>query len=121
MAIEAICGKSAWVKVGGVSYSAHAFTLEKSTTEIDITGFESGDYGDWLACLRHATLTIQMYQVPSVDEGDTVAWTADLPYTSEITLAGNGKVTSKSLTVDAKGVVENGLTIRITGDITVGP
>lgn len=121
MAINALCGKSCWVKVGGVSYSGHQFTLEKTSTEIDVTGFESGDYGDFLACLKHASLTIQMYEVPTCEPGDTVAWTADLPYDSEITLAGNGKVITKGLSVDAKGVVENSLNIRITGDITVGP
>lgn len=118
MAINAVCGKACSVTVGGSAYSAHQFSLELTSNEIDVTGFASGDWGDFIACLKHAKLSVQFYEVPGVSIGDTVAWSAVLDYASPVTISGNGVVVEKGVVVDAKNVVENTLGIRCTGTIT---
>ena len=118
MAITAICGRTASVTVGGSAYSAHQFTLEVTSNEIDTTGFSSGPYGDLIACTRHGSLAVSCYEMPAVAVGDTVAWAGTLPYSSPVTLSGNGVVVSRGVGVDAKGIVEHHLSIRVTGDIT---
>ena len=114
----AICGKSCTFTVGGTAYDGHQFTLELSASEQDVTHFDDGDYGSVLACSSQGRLTASFYEIPDVDIGDDVAWSMTLPYSSSVTMSGNGTATSKGLSSDAKGVVENTLSLRITGDIT---
>ncbi len=117
--MAAICGKAVTFTVGGSAYDGHQFSLEESSNEIDVTHFGDGTYGSTLACSASARLTASFYDVPSASIGDSVAFSITLPYSSTITMTGNGTVSAKGLSVDAKGVVENSLTLKITGDITV--
>lgn len=117
--MAAICGKSVTFTVGGSAYDGHQVTLELSSNEIDVTHFGDGTYGSTLACSAQGRLSASFYDLPSIDIGDSVAWSMTLPYSSPVTMTGNGTVTSKGLSVDAKGVVENTATLRITGAISV--
>lgn len=117
MSTTAICGKACSLTVASGTFSGHQFDLQLTSNEIDVTGFGSGTYGDWIACLAHGMLTMSFYERPTPTINDVVTWSVVLPYTPQVTLSGTGRVVSKGMPVDAKGVVENTLGIRITGEI----
>jgi len=118
----AICGKECVITLDSGSYEAHQFSLSRSATEVDVTSFDSGTYGDFLACSAQGTITAQFYDFPSIDPGDIVASTVlTLDYSPNVVLTfSNCVATAFNTEVDAKGIVNNTITLRIVGDPTVG-
>lgn len=118
---NAICGKSCSVTIGSQAYDAHQFSIARQANEIDVTGFGSGDYGDWLACSVNGTITVQCYDLPVLAPGDAVTVVTTFGYTSIVTITfTNAKVTSFNSEVDAKGIVAHTVVCRIVGDPTIG-
>lgn len=118
----AICGSTCSITLDSGTYEAHQFSLNRSSTEIDVTSFTSGTYGDWLACSAQGTITAQFYAFPTLAQGDIVASTVlTLDYTPNVKLTfSNCVTTSCTSEVVANGVVNNTLTLRIVGDPTIG-
>jgi len=81
--------------------------------------FGSGEYGDWLACAKNGTITINSYLNPGVVSGDTCDVVAVIGTPAVYTITANAcKVTNYNISVDAKGIVEFSTTLRLTGDIS---
>ena len=118
----AICGKECAITIDSGTYEAHQFSLSRTSTEIDVTAFSSGTYGDFLACGAQGTITAQFYNFPTIEPGDIVASTViTLDYSPDVVLTFSNCVTTAFNTeVDAKGVANNTITLRIVGDPTIG-
>ncbi len=115
----AICGKDCSITVDSVTVEGHQYTITTNAEEIDVTAFESGDYGDWLACAKNGTIQIRSYANPGVVAGDTADIVAVIGDPAVLTLTMNDcKCVSLELSTDAKGVVEFVSTFRLVGDIT---
>jgi len=118
--MSAICGKTCSVTVGGSSYTAHAFTINYSGREQDVSSFGSSIYGDYIVCLIDAIATVQMYDRPSISPNDTLTFVANIASTPATVLTfSNSKVISTSDEVDAKGIVNHNVQIRLTSTPTV--
>jgi len=115
----AICGDSCSIGVLSANVaSGHRFSIVANAPEIDVRAFGSGDYGDWLACAKDGTITINSYMsIPSLEAGDSgVAIIANV---GAITLScSNTTCTNVTCDVDAKSVVEWTYVFKLTGDIS---
>ena len=113
--MSAICGKTCSVTVGGSSYTAHAFTINYSGREQDVSSFGSSVYGDYLVCLIDAIATVQSYDRPALNPNDVITLVATIASTpSTILTFSNSKVITTTDEVDAKGVVNHSTTVRLT-------
>jgi len=116
----AICGKDCSITVDGSgSFEGHSFTIDTNSDETDVRAFGSGDYGEWLACAKNGTITINSYLNPGVTSGDTADIVAVIGTPAVLTITANScKCTNYNISVDAKGIVEFSTTFRLTGDIS---
>jgi hypothetical protein len=120
----AICGSDCTITstdFADATVLGHSFTVDLSSNETDVRAFGSGEYGDWLACGKAGTITVNSYALPAgVAVGDT-----DLRFTANVVSATidaeNCVCLSQNWNVDAKGVVEFATTIKLTGDATITP
>lgn len=120
--MSAICGKSCSITVGGSDYAAHQFSISRQANEIDVTSFESGTYGEWIACSQNATISAQLYDLPgSLNPGDEADVVVSFGYDPAVTVTySDCVVTALNSEVDAKGLVSHNITLRIVGDPTIG-
>ncbi len=123
MAVNAICGRTCSVTVqkeGGYAsnYDFHNAQLSLEGIETDVTAFGSGIYGDWVTCGANATLTAGCYDniLGIMDPGDEVTVVLTLGYEAPVTVTCAAKVSTIGSDVDAKGIVMNSVTFRLTGD-----
>ena len=114
----AICGDTCTIDVDGAVNDGHRFSLVCNAPEIDVRAFGSGDYGDWLACAKDGTVTVNTYMpIASLEAGDAgVSVTAVIGGTT-LTCA-NTTCTNVTCDVDAKGVVEWTYVLKLTGAVT---
>jgi hypothetical protein len=110
----AVCGRLASVKIGGVTIDdAHTVNLNDAAPEIDVRTFGSGEWGDFLACNRTGSLTLNTYDyIAGIDPGDTT--TFEVADTLR-TVSGDCICISEGEAVDAKGLVEISYEFRLTG------
>jgi len=113
----AVCGRLATVSIGGVEIEdAHTVNLTDNAPTIDVRTFGSGVWGDWLACARDGTLTLNTYNyIAGIDPGDTTTFSvAD----TLRTVTGDCICSSESEAIDAKGLVEISYEFKLTGEPT---
>jgi len=115
----AICGDEATISVDSSEQTdAHRFNITANAPEIDVRTFGSGDYGEWLACVKDGTITIDTYEPIS---GLTASVSADITANvgGQSTLTANAcPCTSVTCDVDAKGVIEWSYTFKLVSDIS---
>ena len=115
----ACCGDTCTISVAGSDVGdGHRFSIATNAPEIDVRTFGAGEYGEWLACAKDGTITINTYvNLDGIEAGDTgVAIIANVCGT---TLTANScTTTSVNSDVDAKSVVEWTYVFKLTGDIT---
>jgi hypothetical protein len=115
----ALCGDSCSIGVAGANVaSGHRFSIVSNAPEIDVRAFGSGDYGDWLACAKDGTITVNTYMpIASMESGDTgIAIVANV---GSVTLScANSTCTNVTVDVDAKSVVEWTYSFKLTGAVT---
>lgn len=116
----AICGKNCSITFGIATLEAHQFSIAMTGNEVDVTSFEDSgnDFGSWLSCSEQGTVTANMYEQPAFSIGDTVVLAMTFGYTPAVTLGASGVVTNISYSVDAKGIVDNVATFRLTGALS---
>ena len=115
MSTLAICGRTCSVTIGGQSYSAHKFDYNLEGKEDDVTAFGSSQFGDWLYCLVNATITLECYQLPNVSIDDIVTVVMTFGFTPDVILTSAGaRVKSIKNSVDAKGVAQFTVDVRLT-------
>jgi Zn-finger protein len=115
----ALCGDTCAVSVSsGNVASGHRFSIVSNAPEIDVRAFGSGDYGDFLACAKDGTVTVNCYMpIASLEAGDINV--AVIAYIGATTLScTNTTCTNVTCDVDSKGVVEWTYVFKLTGDIT---
>jgi hypothetical protein len=113
----AVCGRLTTVQIGGVTIDdAHTVNWTDAAPAIDVSAFGSGAWGDYLACRREGTLTLNTYAyITGLDAGDTTTFSiAD----TLRTISGSCVCTSENESVDAKGLVEITYEFRATGEPT---
>lgn len=94
------------------SVEAHVLDYSLTSNETDVRSFEdSGAYGEYLACNKNGTLTVQTYLRPSVNINDAVTVTANV--NSEV-YTFPCKVTGISGNLDSKGVGQFTTSLRVT-------
>lgn len=122
MATSAICGRSCSFTVGGESYDGHNVSLQVAGNETDVTAFGAGDFGDWLICGANGTVTAGFYDnlVGVLSIGDQVSLILTLGYTAPVVVTIASVVQSFGVDADAKGIVMQTATFRLTGDISLG-
>jgi hypothetical protein len=114
----AVCGRLASVTIGGSTIDdAHMVNLTDSAPELDVRVFGSGEWGDFLACNRTGSLTLNTYNyIAGIDPGDTTTFSvAD----TLRTVSGDCICISEAEAVDAKGLVEITYEFRLTGTPSV--
>lgn len=113
-----ICGDTCDITVGSLLSDGHKFTINVNAPEIDVRAFGSGDFGDWLACTKDGTITINTYMpVGSTEAGDTgIACSCNVG--AKTLSATNCTCSTITCDVDAKGVVEWTYVLKLTGDVT---
>ena len=94
----------------------HSFSINLTSNEIDIRNFDSGDYGEYIACNLAGSVSISSYIRPDVTVGDDVTFAATV---CGETFSVSCEVTGQDITVDAKGVVEFVTNLRMSGDLTI--
>lgn len=111
----AFCGDTTTLSGSVEGVSAHIISISETSNETDVRNFDSeaGGFGDWLACSKAAQITMQSYLPVPLDVSDTS--------TFEATIANEAVsypvvVTGKDTNVDAKGLVEFSITMRVTGE-----
>ena len=113
--MAAICGKRCALTLGSQTYTAHAFTISYAGREIDVSSFGSSIYGDHVVCLIDAVLTAQCYDRPTLVPGDVITAVATFAETPSVILTfALSKVISVTDEVDAKGIVNHTVTVRLT-------
>ena len=115
----AICGDTCSIMVVSSNVaSGHRFSIVTNAPEIDVRAFGSGDYGDWLACAKDGTVTVNCYEpISSLEAGDSgLAVICNVGATT-LTCA-NTTCTNVTCDVDAKGVVEWTYVLKLTDDIS---
>ena len=114
----AICGDTCTIAAGGAVSDGHRFSIVTNAPEIDVRAFGSGDYGDWLACAKDGTITINSYMsVNSIEAGDTGITVTAVIGTVTLVCA-NTTCTNVTCDVDAKSVVEWTYVLKLTGAVT---
>lgn len=113
-----VCGKDCALTVGSSTYTAHLYTISYAGREVDVTSFGSSIYGDYTVCLIDAVLTAQFYERPDLTPGDVVS--VDATIGSTVLTFADSKVVSNTDEVDAKGIVNHSVSIRLTKEPTVG-
>jgi hypothetical protein len=116
----AICGDTCSIEIGdgGLVTYGHRFSINTNAPEIDVRTFGSGDYGDWLACTKDGTITLNTYMpVDGVEVGDTGIQVICNVGSKPLTAAAC-TVTNVTCDVDAKSVVEWTYTFKLTNNIT---
>ncbi len=123
MAVNAVCGRTCNVVVGSETLVFHNAQLQLDGNEIDITSFGSGPFGDWLACGASATLTAGSYEniVGTLTTGTAVSVVFTLGYSTSVSITCAAKVQSIGVDADAKGVLMQSVTFRLTGTPTIAP
>jgi len=112
-----ICGDNCTITVGGGSaFEGHRFTITGNSPSNDVRVFGSGDYGAWLSCIKDGQITIDTYLDPAVSPGGT--GTIVMVISTTTYTATDAILETKSVNVDAKGIVEWSTTWRIVDDIT---
>jgi hypothetical protein len=110
------CGDDATVTNSEFSdVSPYSFTISLSSNEIDVRAFGDGEYGNWIACAKAGTVSLQSYCRPELVPGDSLTFTGticDEDFSIPVI------VTGQDFNVDAKEVVNFSTTMRITGDPT---
>jgi len=120
MATDAICGRTCSITVGGQAYGSHKFDFKMEGKEDDVTAFGSSQFGDWLYCLVNATITMDCYQLPSLSINDIVTVVLTFGFTPAITMTSAGaKVKSVTNSVDAKGIAQFTVEVRLTAIPTI--
>lgn len=112
----AICGDSCDVKVNsGSSFLGHKFTINTNSPDNDVRSFGSGDYGDWLNCVKEGTISVSCYnRMAGVTNGVEVDIACNVG--SETWTFDDAICRTQNCDVDAKGIVEFVYEFRITGD-----
>ncbi len=120
MSTSAICGRTCSITVGGQSYNAHKFDFNMEGKEDDVTAFGSSQFGDWLYCLVNATITMECYQLPALNINDIVVVVLTFGFTPVVTMNSAGaKVKSVKNSVDAKGIAQFTVEVRLTAVPTI--
>ena len=115
----ACCGSSCSIttsEFADATALGHSFTIDITSNEIDVRAFGSGTYGDWIACAASGTIAFNSYVRPDVDINDAVTFAGNVCSES---ISFPAVVTSQSINVDAKGVVEFTTNLRMTGAGTI--
>ena len=113
-----ICGKDCTLTgVTGVS-TGTSWNLTMNGKEFDTTAFGDGDFGDWTVCGADGTIAVKSYDYCTADLGDAITWGSNV---SGTVYSCNTVVQNKTITVDAKGIVEFDLSLRMIGDLSTTP
>lgn len=112
---NAICGRTCAITIGGKSYTAHKFDFNMEGKEDDVTSFQSSQFGDWLYCLINGTITVDCYELPSMNIDDIVTIVMTFGFTPDVIMTSTGaRVKSIKNSVDAKGIAQFTVEVRLT-------
>jgi hypothetical protein len=121
MSTNAICGRTCNITIGSNSYSAHKFDYSLDGKEDDVTAFGSSQFGDWLYCLVNATVSMECYELPNLVVDDIVTVIMTFGFTPNVTLtSANARVKTVKNSVDAKGIAQFTVEVRLTEVPTIG-
>ena len=113
----AVCGSTCSITIGGGSaFEGHRFNITGNSPSSDVRIFGSGEYGAWLSCTRDGQVTMDCYDNPAISPGSTGTLAMIIDGTTYT--ATDAILETKSVAVDAKGIVEWSTTWRIVDDIT---
>lgn len=115
----AVCGDKASISVDDSDQTeAHKFTITANAPEIDVRTFGSGDYGEWLSCIKDGNIVMNTYvDVDGLAAGNTADIVCNVGGQATLT-ANNCACTSVTVDADAKGIIEWTYTFKLTGDIS---
>jgi hypothetical protein len=106
----AICGKSCTLTGPDGASNAFSWSLSVEGKEFDTTVFGDGVYGSTTVCGADGTIDIKSYEYCSADVNNVVAFASNV---GSETFSYNTRIKSKTATVDAKGIVEFGVVLKI--------
>ena len=115
---QAICGRSCSLTIGTMDYDVHQASLNLQVAIQDVTSFGSGAFGSFIGCHKMGTISGSLYGSIPLQPGDSVVWTMTFGYNPEVVLNGTGLIETITQSADAKGLVENAISIRLTEDVT---
>lgn len=106
----AICGKACTLTGPDGASNAFSWNLNIEGQALDTTKLGDGPYGDTTICGLDGSLDIKSYEYCSTDVGNAVSFASNVG--SEV-FAFNTVIKSKTANIDAKGIVEFGVVLKI--------
>lgn len=95
----------------------HNLTYSLSANEIDVRSYEdSGAFGEFIACNKQGTVTVNSYLRPDVNINDEITLTAANANSESYAL--KCRVTGLDASLDSKGVAEFTVNLRLTDSPT---
>ena len=108
----AFCGDTCTVT--GTEFAnveAHSFTIDLGSNEVDVRSFDSAnEYGNYIACNKNGTVSVNTYLRPNMDVGDSVTFLASVNSES---WSVDCIVTGINHNIDSKGVGEFTVNMRV--------